>query len=166
MICYSKVWLEAWGFPGSSDGKESASQCRRQRKHRLDPWVGKIPWRRKWQPTPIFLPEKSQGQRILTGYRPWGHRVRHDLATKQQRQRKIIIWPSFSAWPWGALRMTTVGKKPQWQGGLGDMMALDPDHGNKAGVMIKWVTSRFWGVIYIFTVFNFLIFILYWSIVD
>ena len=54
-------------------------------RHRLDPWVGKIPWRRKWQPTPVFLPGKSHGQRRLAVYSPWGHkRVRHDLGTKQQ----------------------------------------------------------------------------------
>ena len=52
-------------------GKESACQNRR---HGFDPWVGKIPWRKKWQPTPVFLPEKSQGQRNLAGYRPWGHK--------------------------------------------------------------------------------------------
>ena len=38
----------------------------------FDPWVGKIPGRRKWQPTPVFLPEKSHGQRSLAGYSPWG----------------------------------------------------------------------------------------------
>ena len=37
----------------------------------FDPWVGKIPWRRKWQPTPVSLPEKSHGQRTLVGYSPW-----------------------------------------------------------------------------------------------
>ncbi|CAM9784256.1 unnamed protein product [Rangifer tarandus platyrhynchus] len=48
-------------------------------------WVRKIPWRRKWQPTTVFLPGKSHGQRKLTGYSPWGHkRVGHDLGTKQQ----------------------------------------------------------------------------------
>ena len=52
-------------------GKESACQCRR---HRFDPWVGKIPWRRKWQPTPAFLPGKSHGQRSLVGYSPWSHK--------------------------------------------------------------------------------------------
>ena len=45
-------------------------QCRRG----FDPWVRKMPWRRKCQPTPVFLPEKSQGQRSLVGYRPWGHK--------------------------------------------------------------------------------------------
>ena len=40
----------------------------------FNPWVGKIPWRRKWQPTPVFLPEESQGRRSLVGYSPWGHK--------------------------------------------------------------------------------------------
>ena len=38
------------------------------------PWVRKIPWRRKWQPTPVFLPGKSHRQRSLVGYSPWGHK--------------------------------------------------------------------------------------------
>ena len=41
-------------------------------RHRFDPWVGKIPWRRKWQPTSEFLPEKSHGQRSLVSYSPCG----------------------------------------------------------------------------------------------
>ena len=40
----------------------------------FDPWVGKIPWRRKWQSTPVLLPGKSHGQRSLVGYNPWGHK--------------------------------------------------------------------------------------------
>ena len=40
----------------------------------FNPWVGKIPWRRKWQPTPVFLPGKSHGRRSLMGYKPWGHK--------------------------------------------------------------------------------------------
>ena len=54
-----------------SSGKESACQCRR---YGFDPWVRKIPWRREWQPTPIFLPGRSHGQRNLEGYSPWGHK--------------------------------------------------------------------------------------------
>ena len=46
----------------------------------FNPWVGKIPWRRKWQPTPVFLPGKSRGQRSLVGYSAWDCRVRHDWA--------------------------------------------------------------------------------------
>ena len=52
--------------------------CRRPR---FDPWVGKIPWRRKWQPTPVFLPGESHGRRSLVGYSPWG---RKELDTTQQ----------------------------------------------------------------------------------
>ena len=48
---------------------------------RFDPWVGKIPWRREWQPTPVLLPGEFHGQRSLAGYSPWDCRVRHDLAT-------------------------------------------------------------------------------------
>ena len=49
-------------------GKESACQCRRHRKLGFNSWVRKIPWRRKWQPIPVFLPEKSHRQRSLVGY--------------------------------------------------------------------------------------------------
>ena len=48
-------------------GKEFTCQFRR---HRFDSWVGKIPWNRKWQPTPVFLPGKFLGQRSLVGYHP------------------------------------------------------------------------------------------------
>ena len=40
----------------------------------LGPWVGKIPWRRKWQPLPAFVPRELHGQRSLAGYSPWGHK--------------------------------------------------------------------------------------------
>ena len=54
--------------------KESACQCRRCWRHRFHPWVGKIPWRRAGQPTPIFLPGESHGQRSLGGYSLRGHK--------------------------------------------------------------------------------------------
>ena len=44
----------------------------RDMRHRFDPWVGKIPWRRAWQPTLVFLPGEFHGQRSLSGYRPSG----------------------------------------------------------------------------------------------
>ena len=60
------------GFPGSASGKELACQCRRCKRHRFDPWVGKILWRREWQPTSVFLFGEFHGQRSLEGYSPWG----------------------------------------------------------------------------------------------
>ena len=52
-------------FPSGASGKESACQCRRCKRCRFEPWVRKIPWRRKWQPAPVFLPGESHGQRSL-----------------------------------------------------------------------------------------------------
>ena len=54
--------------PGGSDGKKICLQCRRPR---FSSWVRKIPWKRKRQPTPVFLPGKFCGQRSLVGYSPW-----------------------------------------------------------------------------------------------
>ena len=48
--------LKVWDFPVGASGKEPTCQCRRHKRHEFDPWVRKIPWRRAWQPTPVFLP--------------------------------------------------------------------------------------------------------------
>ena len=58
--------MESKVLPWWLSGKETACQCRRCRFN--DPWIGKIPWRKKWQHTPVFLPGKSYGQRSLAGY--------------------------------------------------------------------------------------------------
>ena len=58
-------------FLGGSDGKSICPQCRRPG---FNPWVGKTSWRRKWQPTPVFLPGKSHGWRSLVGYSSWGRK--------------------------------------------------------------------------------------------
>ena len=62
------------GFPDGTSSKEPACQCRRHKRREFNPWMGKIPWRRAWQPTPVFLPGESHGQRKLAGYSPWGHK--------------------------------------------------------------------------------------------
>ena len=61
-------------FPGGASGKESAFEFRRCKRRGFDPWVGKIPWRRKWQPTPVFLPRNFLGQRSLASYSLQGHK--------------------------------------------------------------------------------------------
>ena len=68
------------GSPDSASGKESACLCRRPKRSGFDPWVGKIPWSRKWQPTPLFLPGTFHGQRNLAGCSVWGNRARRDWA--------------------------------------------------------------------------------------
>ena len=60
-------WLPTW-----LSGKESTCQCRRCKRFGFDSSVRKIPWSRKWQPTPVFLSGKFRGQRSLVGYSPWG----------------------------------------------------------------------------------------------
>ena len=54
--------------------KNPPANARDAKRHRFDFWVGKIPWRRKWQPAPIFLPGKFHGRRSLVGYSPWGRK--------------------------------------------------------------------------------------------
>ena len=65
------------GFAGGASGKEPACQCRRHKRHSFDSWVGKIPWRRTWQPTPLLLPWESHGQRSLMGYSPYSCKELH-----------------------------------------------------------------------------------------
>ena len=62
------------GLPRWLSSKESACQCKRHRRLRFNPWVGKIPSGKKWKPTPVFLPEEFHGQRSLVGYSPKGRK--------------------------------------------------------------------------------------------
>ena len=71
MVFFVYIFLSQ-GLPWWLSSKECACQCRRHRRCAFDPWLRKIPWRRKWQPTPVFLPRKTHGQRSLVGYSPWG----------------------------------------------------------------------------------------------
>ena len=73
-LCYLSFWM--------AQQLKYACQFRRLG---FNPWVRKIPWRKKWQWTPVFSPGESHGQRTLVGYSPWDRKsVRHDLASKQQ----------------------------------------------------------------------------------
>ena len=82
------------GFPGVASGKEPACQCRKCKRRGFEPWVGKIPWRRAWQHTPVFLPGESHGRRSLAVYSPQSrteldtteatqHSHRHTLTAKE-----------------------------------------------------------------------------------
>ena len=81
-----------FGLPRWLSGKESIYQCRR---HGFDPWVGKIPWRRKWQPTPVFLLRKSHGQKNRVGYSSWGCReldtTEHACTNSEFKLEKLIL---------------------------------------------------------------------------
>ena len=76
-LCCYFPWVLFDSCPGGSAGKEPTCHCRRHKRHGFDPWVGKIPWMRSWQPTPVFLPGKFHQQRSLVSYSPESCRVRH-----------------------------------------------------------------------------------------
>ena len=67
-------------------------QCKRRKRCRFDPWVWKIPWRRKCQPTPVFLLGESHGQKNLAGYSPWGHK---ELDTTERAQSRSKTFREF-----------------------------------------------------------------------
>ena len=70
----SATVVGASGFPRWLGGNKSACHCSRHRRCSFNPWVGRIPLSRKWQPTQVFLPGKSHGQWSLEGYSPWGQK--------------------------------------------------------------------------------------------
>ena len=103
------VWMNPKGFdlhrPWWLRGKESACQCRRHRRQQFSLWVGKIPWRRAWQPTPVFLLGESYAQRSLVGHYPWGPKesdmtevIEHHSSscTGHFRERQIVRFFSSS----------------------------------------------------------------------
>ena len=96
-----QVWPPE-GFPGGSDSKESACSVG-------DPGsvsgLGRFPWRREWQPTPVFLPGESRGQRSLAGYSPWGHKE----SDTEWLTLSLFSWPPDHApGDWGALALSFV----------------------------------------------------------
>ena len=90
------------GLPRGHTGKQSVSQCRRHKRCRFYPWVRKIPWRKKWKPTPVFLPGESHEQRSLVGYSPWGsQKVGYDWAQHISTPQEVFIsyfWTELPYW--------------------------------------------------------------------
>ena len=73
MVCKASHIIRQLNNKNSNaNGKEPICHCRRHKRQGFNPWAGKIPWRRSWQPTPVFLPGESQGQGSLVGYCLWG----------------------------------------------------------------------------------------------
>ena len=70
---FIRVLILLLGLPSWLRGKVFACQCRRSRRLGFDPWVGKIPCRRAWHPTPVLLPGEPHGQRSPAGCSAWGH---------------------------------------------------------------------------------------------
>ena len=85
------IWVEIYRSARGSS-KESACQCRRCKRHGFYPLAGKIPWKRKWHPTPVFLPGKFHDQRSLVGYSPWGCK---DSGTTEHLSTHQPTWPNW-----------------------------------------------------------------------
>ena len=91
--------LGPWVLPRWLGGKESTCQCRRHKRHGFNPRVWKMPWRRKWQLTPVFLFGKFNGQRSMVGYRPWGCKQLCNCATEHACTAwELKIKINFSHW--------------------------------------------------------------------
>ena len=83
-------------------------QCWRRETCMFDPWLGKIPWRRAWQPAPAFLPGESHGQRSPVGYTPWGHRgsdtTEHTHTHTHTQATRHVLKRAVSKVTWGWIR--------------------------------------------------------------
>ena len=118
------------GFPGGSDSKQSVCQCRRPG---FNPWVKKIPWEGNGSLLQLFLPGESQGQKSLTGYSPWGHRVGHDRTTFSFWSFQVAQWIKYlsaSTWDLGDM-----GSIPGQEDPLEEEMAT---HSNILAWKITW----------------------------
>ena len=71
--------------------KKSACHCRRHKRRGFDPWIRKIPWRRKRQPTPVFLPGESHGHNSLAGYGPWVTKSQTQLEQLSMHTSSVFI---------------------------------------------------------------------------
>ena len=92
---YANIWASQ--VKNIPSGKESACQGRRRKRRGFNPWVGKIPWSRKWQPTPGFLPGESHGQRSLAGYSPGSCKEVDTAEHTRLRSFKPLVIVFFSA---------------------------------------------------------------------
>ena len=119
--CWDGILLQrgqAWvRLKNGASGKEPTCQCKRHERCGFDPWVEKIPWRRKWQCTPVFLPGKCHGQRSLVGYSPQNHRVGHNWSNLARMQYSLgsapLLVRMHSKWKQGGALST--GKKMKEQ---------------------------------------------------
>ena len=153
------------GLPRWCCGKESACQCRKHKRLRFDPWVGKIPWRRTWQPTPICLPGESHGQKSLAGSGPLGHKSQTQLKWLSMHtlvpgtellwpcnfwsgrgERKIIIGPIKHTWddakevtlgPWRASGWGWLPEETTETGGWNVSPTPNFTEGRRAGQLVQ-----------------------------
>ena len=98
-ICLVFIYFR--GLPRWCYWQRTHCQCRKCKRRGFDPWIGKIPWRRTWQPTPLFLPGESHGQTSLAGYSPM---------SRKESDRTEVTWPAQAfcliSWPLPSLLLS------------------------------------------------------------
>jgi len=133
--CFAK-FMSFCGLSRWLSSEEPTCQSRRCRRTRSDTWIGKIPWRRKRQPTPVFLPGESHGQRSLVGCSPWGckesdateQRTLHDYQLKKAHLYFELI--DFLTTAWNLRDLTILRRLWAGRGGNGILpssLALPPE---------------------------------------
>ena len=122
------------GFPGGWVVKNSPANARDARRRcRFDPWVEKIPWRKKWQPTPVFLLGESHGQRSLAGHCPWGRKkIRHSWAHTCMHTVRCVHWD------W-----VRRGESSQGAGAQGQVRGHSDDTGKRVREKTAWKSGRY-----------------------
>ena len=111
MSTYTILWdasIVNWGFQGGANGKEPACQCRKCKRCRFNPGMGKIPWRTKWQHILVVFPVKFHGQRSLAGYSPKGckeldtteHTHTHTHTHTHIQCSSYLKWGTLTSWRW------------------------------------------------------------------
>ena len=121
------------GFPGGTSSKEPACQFRRPKRLKFNLWVRRIPSRRTWQSTPVFLPRESHGQRSLTGCGPWGREEQDTTQWLTQLTHKYSVYSNslmrrYKDWE-GEERMVSTGQQCMVVSGtsfMGDLCEFQP----------------------------------------
>ena len=130
-------------LPRWLSGKESAFECRRHKRCRLDPWVRKILWSRKWQPSPVLLPVIIYEHRSMAGYSPWvakswiyEHSCMHMSLYLQHLLRKLIV--SFCSVHWKCVYISRIWKSSLWNVVIKETVLLSPSFSRKVRAKICW----------------------------
>ena len=130
--------VDSNGFPRWLSSKESACQRRKCRRLGFDPWVRTIPWRRKWQPTPVFLPGESHGQKSLPSYRGWCPR---SLNSRVNCTYRVLYILQFQASTGGLGKYTPWIRGDYYASEKSEILGLDIVR------LWSWLFTTLWGVL-------------------
>ena len=134
--------------------KEPACQFRRCERHRFNPWVRKIPWRRKWQPTPVFMPEESHGQRSLAGYslglQRWALTNLSPISLRKSVKVKVLVAQSCPTL-WDPMDCSPPDSSVHWilQARIQEWLAISFSRGSsqpRDWTQVSHITGRFFTV--------------------